>query len=496
MKKIFLQILIIAFCYNAKAQEATFYVVADQDDWQLFMSKNLSIDLAAGSQGKVIIITLTAGDEGLGTGSLNGSPISFYAAKERGAVYSSKFTRDYNNLSIPPFNNTYPMPTAQTVNIGGKNITKYYYGDPDGYGTVVNYFFRLPDGGQNGDGFTATGFQSLKKLKNGTAPNTTNITSIDGANSFTWTELVNTIYAIISLERVNDPQVWVNKASLNTTTNPNDHSDHFYSSTAAQEAIASRAWIGINEYVMDYSSNLTTPPSIFLNSEEYELSSALYGMFNWSLIQGRYPSKLTSTVRGWLPKESFTLIRSPQGGPLPVTLLSFYGTLKGNNVLLEWSTSSEYNSKQFEIERSNDGITYRKINSVPASGNSTTEKKYSYLDIESTELNYYRLKTVDLNGDNKISDVVIVKNIGLTQSIAYVTNPFSDHINIRFTKLPKGDVTLNLVDLTGKLVATAKILNPLSSIIRFDYYKTLSSGIYIWQLETQGNKYSIKVLKQ
>lgn len=494
MKKIFLQILIIAFGYVAKAQETTFYVVADQDDWQLFMSRNLSTDLAAGSQGKVIIITLTAGDEGLGTGSLNGSPISFYAAKERGAVYSSKFARDYNNLSIPPFNQTYPMPTAQTVNIAGKNLTKYYYGDPNGYGTVINYFFRLPDGGQNGDGFTGTGYQSLKKLKNGTSPNNSIITSIDGANTFTWAQLVNTIYAIISLESTNDPQVWLNKASLNTTTNPNDNSDHFYSSTAAQDAIDSHSWIGINEYVMDYSSNLTTPPSIFLSSDEYELSSALYGMYNWSLIQGRYPSKLNSTVRGWLPIESFTVIRSPV--VLPITLLSFNGTLKGNNVLLEWSTSSENNSKQFEIERSIDGITYRKINSVPASGNSTTEKKYSYLDIEATELNYYRLKTVDLDGDNKISDVVIVKNNKLTQSIDYVTNPFSDHINIRFTKLPKGDIALNLVDLTGKLVATAKISNPLSSIIRFDYNKTLSSGIYILQIETQGNKYSIKVLKE
>lgn len=92
--------------------------------------------------------------------------------------------------------------------------------------------------------------------------------------------------------------------------------------------------------------------------------------------------------------------------------------------------------------------------------------------------------------------MVIVKNNKLTQSIDYVTNPFSDHINIRFTKLPKGDIALNLVDLTGKLVATAKISNPLSSIIRFDYNKTLSSGIYILQIETQGNKYSIKVLKE
>lgn len=494
MKRVILLILFFTYGYTIRAQQATYYVVADQDDWQLFMSNNLIADISAGPQGKVIIITLTAGDEGLGNGSLNGSPIPFYAAKERGAIYSSKFVRDFSNTSIPPFNNTYPLPTVQTVSFNGKSLTKYFYGDPGGYGTVVNYFFRLPDGGQNGDGFPGTGNQSLKRLKNGIIPT---IASVDGVTTYTWAELVNTIYSIIFAEKGLDLQIWVNKSSLNTTTNPNDHSDHFFSSTAAQEAIVSRLWIGINEFVMDFSSNLTTPPSIFLTDEEYEQAAALFGMYNWGLISNRYPSKLNSTIRAWLPMESFSVIRTPIGnGPLPITLLDFTGSFKGNNVLLKWSTSAEINSKEFEIEKSSDGITYRKLHNIPAAGFSSSIKNYSYLDIEATELNYYRLKMIDLDGFNKLSDVVIIKNKDFADAIISVTNPFKDHINIRFAKTPKGEITLKLVDVTGKLIGTNKIFNPLSSIIRFDNSKALSTGIYILQIENQGKIFSIKIMKE
>ncbi|HET9278463.1 MAG TPA: hypothetical protein VFN95_09745, partial [Flavitalea sp.] len=49
------------------------------------------------------------------------------------------------------------------------------------------------------------------------------------------------------------------------------------------------------------------------------------------------------------------------GGTLPIELLSFTGKLQSENVKLNWSTSFEQNSKGFEIEKSLDGINFRKI---------------------------------------------------------------------------------------------------------------------------------------
>ena len=488
MNRIFLLILILASFYNVQAQvQVSYYVVGDADDWQLFMAQKVATDLEAG--GKVVVITLTAGDEGYGNTTFNGSAIPYYVAKERGAVYSSKFYGDFYNLTSP--NNNYLMPSAQTTVVNGKSMIKYVYGNSSGNGAVVNYFLRLPDGGPTGTGYSGTGNKSLQKLK----VNGTPITSVDGTATYnSWAELSYTIYSIIFAEKGLDLQVWLNTSNLNTVTNPNDYPDHFYSATAAQDGVATRLWIGINEYIMDYSSNLSANlPS----NEDYESATAAFTMYNWSLVKDKYPSKFNNTTRAWLPMEYSSIKRSPSGNaPLPITLLDFTGTLKGNNVLLEWSTTAEINSKEFQIEKSNDGVTYRKLNTVPAAGNSSIVKKYSYLDIEATELNYYRLKMVDIDGVNKQSNVVIVKNAGLSQAISTVTNPFRDYINIRFAKIPKGGVSLRLLDLSGKLLSTNQIFNPLSSIVRFDYNKTLSKGIYILQVENEGKQYSIKLLKE
>ncbi len=183
--------------------------------------------------------------------------------------------------------------------------------------------------------------------------------------------------------------------------------------------------------------------------------------------------------------------------PLPVTLLNFSGNLKGNNVLLDWSTASEINSKEFEIEKSVDGINYRKINSIGAAGNSASINRYNYLDREATEINYYRLKMIDLNGTSKISNTVLIKNTSLIQMIAAISNPFKNYINICFTKMPKGKVVLSLTDLSGKRLGVNEYYQPVSAILRFDNYnKNLARGIYILKAEADGKIYSIKVMKE
>ena len=116
--------------------------------------------------------------------------------------------------------------------------------------------------------------------------------------------------------------------------------------------------------------------------------------------------------------------------------------------------------------------------------------------MEATELNYYRLKSVDIDGYSKLSDVVIVKNNGLSQAVYPAVNPFSDYIGVRFAKMPKGQVTVRVMDMSGKLVSTTKVYNPLSSIIRVENTSALSQGLYMVQVENEGRLYGVKMLKQ
>ncbi|MBK7375658.1 MAG: T9SS type A sorting domain-containing protein [Chitinophagaceae bacterium] len=485
MKKIFLLIVSAITANSLFAQGVTYYVQADQDDWQLFMAQKVTADLADGK--KVVFITLTAGDAGNGSSAYGGASVPYFSSRERGAIYSTKLVGDMINAPIPPFNNTYPLPTLGYASINGKNIAKYYFGNPSGPGALVNYFLRLPDGGPAGAGYAGTGNKSLKKLKEGTIPN---MTSVDGANTYTWTELVNMITAIIFAESGTGTQAWLNTSNLNTALYP-DISDHVFSSTAAQEAVASHWAIGINEFVMDYSSN----SSANLSTEDYQIAIQLFGIYNWSLLRDRYSSQLNSTTRAWFPMELYTEKRAPVG-VLPVALSDLTGTLKGNSILLEWTTSQEVNSKEFQVEKSYDGMLYQKIATIAASGNSTSAKKYNFLDKDVAELNYYRLNMVDQDGSFKRSNVVLVKYSGIVQDVFATTNPFRDYVGLRFAKAPKGELSYRLIDLSGKQVTSGKLYNPFSSMARINLNTVLSRGMYLLQVETEGKQYSIKLLKE
>ena len=96
----------------------------------------------------------------------------------------------------------------------------------------------------------------------------------------------------------------------------------------------------------------------------------------------------------------------------------------------------ELNSKQFEPERSTDGVSFRKIAVVPAAGNSDSRLDYSYLDRSPlAEYNYYRLKTVDIDGNFKFSNSILIKAPLVPQGITVLANPFRDNITVQLIRV-------------------------------------------------------------
>jgi len=80
--------------------------------------------------------------------------------------------------------------------------------------------------------------------------------------------------------------------------------------------------------------------------------------------------------------------------------------------LLEWSTSEEFNSEQFQVEKSLDGIEYAGIGKVEAAGESNGEKNYRFLDINATtDKAYYRLKQIDTDGTISLSEIALVNRV-------------------------------------------------------------------------------------
>ncbi len=179
---------------------------------------------------------------------------------------------------------------------------------------------------------------------------------------------------------------------------------------------------------------------------------------------------------------------------LPVSLLSFDGRLVNNANLLSWSTSSEQNSKSFELEKSTDGINFYTIGKLAAAGNSNTLRNYNFTDKEVNEFNYYRLKMIDIDSRFVVSRIILVKNPDALQNVR-VQNPFQSYITVRFAKMPQQKVKFELTNTLGAVVFRGEYRT--STQVTIDVSGlNLSRGIYILRTSVDDKMFTHKLAKQ
>ncbi len=138
---------------------------------------------------------------------------------------------------------------------------------------------------------------------------------------------------------------------------------------------------------------------------------------------------------------------------LPVELLNFEGAPSGEFVQLDWQTAAEINTKQFEIERSTDGLIFESIGMEYAAGNSSQTTDYSFVDRRPIfGTGYYRLRMVDLDGDFSYSEVVAVVTEVSENSLWVAPNPAAGLTTVYLHSREAGAVVVRVVDISGKMV--------------------------------------------
>ena len=185
---------------------------------------------------------------------------------------------------------------------------------------------------------------------------------------------------------------------------------------------------------------------------------------------------------------------------LPLTLIQFKGKKQGdNNILLDWTTANESQVNRFEIERSNDGSAFDKIGGMAATGNSSTNKTYSFTDTNPfSTLNYYRLKMIDNDGKYSYSTVIVF--IGNPKNGIIVSNvkpnPFTETINLNIVLQQAQLLTIQMADMTGRVVLTKDVSGKEgSNDIKYNGLSGLSDGIYFIRIITADAVLQQKVLK-
>lgn len=142
---------------------------------------------------------------------------------------------------------------------------------------------------------------------------------------------------------------------------------------------------------------------------------------------------------------------------VPVKLVSFNGFKKGNDALLNWKTASELNTREFQVEWSGDGSSFKNIGIVKASGNSEAERNYSFSDRNvSAGNNFYRLRIVDENGSFTYSPVVKLNFNGASAFNVYPTiTRNSLHVELNAAK--QEPITALIFDHTGRQLSVQKL---------------------------------------
>ena len=140
---------------------------------------------------------------------------------------------------------------------------------------------------------------------------------------------------------------------------------------------------------------------------------------------------------------------------LPVELLNFEGReIVGGNEL-KWTTGSEFNNSHFDLERSLDGTNFTKIGTVEGGGTVIESSEYRFVDNNpGTEVNYYRLRQVNYDGQEKVSSTISIVSSASTQMriISAFPNPADDIFTLKFNLPERSEIEISLSKLNGTSV--------------------------------------------
>jgi hypothetical protein len=184
---------------------------------------------------------------------------------------------------------------------------------------------------------------------------------------------------------------------------------------------------------------------------------------------------------------------------LPVALTSFSATCNENVSTLKWITASELNASHYDIQNSRDGLHWNTIATLNAAGTTNQTTNYKYDAPVFGGLTYFRLVQVDLNGKQEIYGPV--SNVCDTRAVAKISafpNPVENTLNIALdSKMDESNVTIELVDLFGRVVASKSVDLALGvTVVQFETAYLLS-GTYMIRTNSRLNESApIRVVKK
>lgn len=210
------------------------------------------------------------------------------------------------------------------------------------------------------------------------------------------------------------------------------------------------------------------------------------GQIAFNLTANRVAELLTYTITysgaGCLPN------------PLPVELIDFSVEKTEGELNLFWSTATEHNSFNFEVEYSYDAKYFHKIAAVRAAGESRKFIQYKKMipDTFKNDIIYLRLKQNDKDGTFSYSPVIYVVS-DFIGNFKIMPNPTENsELNVVLNEKVKLPAYAEILDFTGRKLSEEELqlgINKLS-LVEFD------KGIYFIRINSGGKIATYKVISR
>jgi LmbE family N-acetylglucosaminyl deacetylase len=206
----------VRYAANTPLAQHDVFIVAHEDDWQLFMGDIAARQIRAGDS--VLFVYLTAGDDGRDS--------LYWRTREQAALQSTRVAigRDASDSAAVRCSVTTVLDHAVQQCV---------------VDNTKSYFLRLPDGKRNGMGFASHDNQSLRKLRGRKIPI---INAVDGSAVYNgWEDLTSTINNIIGRNSP-DRDVVVHANDPSIAANPHDHFDHRMAGLLVEDLRRTQRW--------------------------------------------------------------------------------------------------------------------------------------------------------------------------------------------------------------------------------------------------------------
>lgn len=169
---------------------------------------------------------------------------------------------------------------------------------------------------------------------------------------------------------------------------------------------------------------------------------------------------------------------------LGANFLSFDGRLlQDNTVELKLTAEVDQKHSYFEVEKSSDRQNFVAIGRLAGS------RDYSFIDRNPfIGNNYYRIREVDIDGKEMFSKIINIVYSPSSINVLLYPNPVKDELNLRLKLNSTENVSLQITDLTGRLIKKFSVNANNNGIEHKIDTRDLASNIYILKVINNRNE--------